>query len=133
MFVFTTNLKDFKFPSILRNGEKREKWIGQLRRENKDKTTWASCDFGRTCSDHFCDVKPTVTHPFRQLKLDYEKKISQPRSEIVKHPVLSKKARAPLTHLLLGLHHAKPRVIFWISAETPVLLVSRSWKMWRSR
>ena len=62
----------FKFASILRNGEKREKWIGQLRRESKDKTTWKPGDSDRVCSNHFVDGEPTVTHPFRELNLGYE-------------------------------------------------------------
>ena len=83
----------FKFPSILRNGEKREKWIGQLRRENRDKTTWKPCDNDRVCSDHFFDGEPTVSHPFPELKLSYEKQIPQPRRQIFEHPGPPKKAR----------------------------------------
>ena len=45
----------FEFSSVLRNGEEREKWIGQLRWENKGKTTWKPCDSDRVCSDHFVD------------------------------------------------------------------------------
>ena len=73
--------------------EKREKWIGKLRWENKDKTTWKPCDSDRVCSDHFVDGEPTVTYPFPELKLGYEKQIPQPRRKIFKHPALPKKAK----------------------------------------
>ena len=91
--VYNPPYRLFKFPNILRNGEKREKWIGQLRRENKDKTTWKPCDSDRVCSDHFVDGEPTVTYPFPELKLGYEKQIPQPRRKIFKHPALPKKAK----------------------------------------
>ena len=45
----------FKFSSISINGEKRKKWIGKLRPENKEKTTWKPCDSDRICSHHFVD------------------------------------------------------------------------------
>ena len=73
--------------------EKIEKWIGQLRRENKDKTTWKPCDSDRVCSDHFVDGEPTVTRPFPELKLGYEKQIPQTRRKLFKHPVLPRKAK----------------------------------------
>ena len=45
------------------------------------------------CSDHFVDGKPTVTHPFPEIKLYYEKQIPQPRRKVFKHPVPLKKAK----------------------------------------
>ena len=91
--VYNSPYRLFKFPSILRNGEKREKWIGQLGRENKDKTIWKPCDSDRVCIDHFVDRKPTVTHPFTELKIGCEKQIPQPRRKIFKRPVPPKKAK----------------------------------------
>ena len=79
--VYNPSYGLFKFPSIWRNGEKREKWTGQLREENKDKTTWKPCDSDRVCSIHFVDCEPTVTHPFPELKLGYEKQIPQRRRD----------------------------------------------------
>ena len=73
--------------------KKKEKWIGQLRRESKDKTIWKPCDSNRVCSDHFVDGEVTVTHPFPELKLGYEKQILQPRRKIFKYPVPLKKAK----------------------------------------
>ena len=67
--------------------------MGQLRRENKDKTTWKPCNSDRVCSDHFDDGEPTVTHPFPELKLGYKKQIPQPRRKIFKHPVPLKEAK----------------------------------------
>ena len=92
-YIYNPPYRLFKFPSILRNGEKREKWIGQLRRESKDKTTWKPGDSDRVCSNHFADGEPTVTHPFRELKLGYEKQIPQPSRKIFKHPVPPKEAK----------------------------------------
>ena len=45
------------------------------------------------CSDHFVDGEATVTHPFPELKLGYEKQIPQPKKKIFKHPVPPKKAK----------------------------------------
>ena len=67
--------------------------MGQLRRENKDKTTWKPCNSDRVCSDHFVDGEPTVTHPFPELKLGYKKQIPQPRRKIFKHPFPLKEAK----------------------------------------
>ena len=87
--VYNPPYRLFKFPSILRDREKREKSIGQLRHINKSK----SCDRGKVRSDHFVDGEPTITHPFPKLKLGYEKEILQPRRESHKHPVPPKKAK----------------------------------------
>ena len=51
------------------------------------------CNSDRVCSDHFVDGQPTVTHPFLELKLVYEKQTPQPRREIFKRPVQTEKAK----------------------------------------
>lgn len=81
----------FKFPSILRNGEKREKWIDILRRETRNKTKWKPCDSDRVCSEHFVDGEPTVHNPNPTLKLGYELNKAQPRRQIIKHPLPNEK------------------------------------------
>ena len=91
--VYNPPYRLFKFPSILRDREKREKSIRQLRQINKSKTICKSCDSGKVRSDHFVDGEPTITHPFPKLKLGYEKQILQPRRESHKHPVPPKKAK----------------------------------------
>ena len=45
------------------------------------------------CSVHFIDGVPTVRLPFQEPKLGYDKKIPQPRKDIVKHPVGQKKTK----------------------------------------
>ena len=45
------------------------------------------------CSNNFVDGEPTVTHPFRELKIGYEKQIPQPSRKIFKHPVPPKEAK----------------------------------------
>ena len=72
-FVFTTHIRGFKFPSILKNGEKRGNRIGQSRRQNKGKTTWKPSNNDRVCSDNCVDGESTVTYSFPELKLGYEK------------------------------------------------------------
>ena len=49
------------------------------------------------CSNNFVDGEPTVTHPFRELKLGYEKQIPQPSRKIFKHPVPPKEAKKHIT------------------------------------
>ena len=64
-----------------------------LRRENRDKTTWKSCDSDRVCSDHFVDSELTVSHPSPKLKHGYVKQTPQPRRQIFKHPAPPRKAK----------------------------------------
>ena len=52
--LYNPPYKLFKFPSILRNGEKREKWIGELDEKTKKKKL-PPCDNDKLCSDHFVD------------------------------------------------------------------------------
>ena len=50
--LYNPPYKLFKFPSILRNGEKREKWIGELDEKTKK---LPPCDNDKLCSDYFVD------------------------------------------------------------------------------
>lgn len=64
-----------KFPSVLRNSGKREEWIRQFQRENKEnphkkQVTVAECEVYR---------ERTVTHNFQELKVVHEQKVSRIR------------------------------------------------------
>ena len=47
--------KLYCFPNLLRNNDKRKRWIAALRRVNKDKSAWKPCSSDRVCSKHFVD------------------------------------------------------------------------------
>lgn len=82
------------FPSVLRNFEKRKKWILALRRVNKDKSEWKPCPSDRVCSEHFVDKVPTVTHPDPSLKMGYEiPQKMKSRRKLFRHPPLPPKLK----------------------------------------
>ena len=43
----------FKFPSVFEKYGKKEEWIRQFKRENKNKTPWKPYDSDRVYSKHF--------------------------------------------------------------------------------
>ena len=53
----------YMFPSIKRNGKKREAWIKSLKRQNINKTSWQPCSSDRVCDEHFLDGIPTEQNP----------------------------------------------------------------------
>ena len=61
-----------KFPSVLKNLEKRKEWIHLMRRTTKKKSTWSPGDSDMVCSEHFVDGMPTYENPNPSLRLGYE-------------------------------------------------------------
>lgn len=109
-----------EFPSNFRNGEKRGNWIGQLRRGNKDRTTWKPSNNDTVCSDYFADGELTATQLFLELKPGYEnateRRASQaPRSAKERQETYRSRNRSNITswpseghdHLHVESHHAK--------------------------
>ena len=71
------------FPSILKNGDQRRRWIKALRRVNANKSIWEPKDSDRVCSIHFVDDTPTLTNPDPTLHLGYVTNLGKkPRREL---------------------------------------------------
>ena len=61
--------KLYRFPSSLRNGDKR---TAALRRINKGKSEWKPCNSDRVFSKHFVDGEPTNANPDPTLQMGYD-------------------------------------------------------------
>ena len=79
--------KLYCFPSSLRNGDKRKRWIAALRRINKGKSEWKPCNSDRVCSKHFVDGEPTNAKPDPTLHMGYDLPQKKSRRELFRHPV----------------------------------------------
>lgn len=60
------------FPSELRNGEWRQRWVQAMKRETEGKKKWLPGVDDRVCSEHFIDGMPTLENPDPTLKLGYD-------------------------------------------------------------
>ena len=88
----------FMFPSELRNGEQRQRWIKTMKREGPKKTVWKPCNSDRVCSDHFEGGEPTLTHPDPTKNLGYDlKKTIKPRRKLFKRAPVQKKRKVSNT------------------------------------
>ena len=65
--------KLYCFPSVLRNGDARKRWIAALKRINKDKSAWQPCSSDRVCSERFVDGAPITANPDPTLELGYDR------------------------------------------------------------
>ena len=86
--------KLYCFPSVLRNGEARSRWIQALKRVNKDKSAWKPCSSDRVCSEHLVDGVPTTANPDPTLKLGYDKPVKKTRRSLFRAPSLPKQKAA---------------------------------------
>ena len=74
--------KLYCFPSQLRNGDKRKRWVAALRRVNKDKSDWKPCNNDRVCSEHFVDGEPTNANPDPSIHMGYDLPQKKSRREL---------------------------------------------------
>ena len=75
----------FKFPSKLRNNERRRIWITKLKRETTKKKPWEPGQSDMVCSDHFVDGLPTFENPDPTVHLGYEPPVKKVRRQLVRH------------------------------------------------
>ena len=61
--------KLYCFPSKLRNGDSRARWIRAVNRVSEKKTKWEPGSSDRICSAHFVDGIPTPLNPDPSIKL----------------------------------------------------------------
>ena len=83
----------FCFPSNNRYLEQRDRWARNMKRMEKNKSTWIPKPSDRVCSDHFLDEEPTEKNPDPTLQLGYEKPSSKPRRTLFREPAIKKRKK----------------------------------------
>ena len=99
----------YMFPSMLKNGESRKKWVALMKRQTQKKTAWTPCPSDRVCSDHFVDGIPTPENPFPSLKLGYSVEEKPKRKERTARKA-STKDQGPSSLALLSPPQSPPSV-----------------------
>ena len=88
--------KLYNFPSELRNGEARERWVNLMKREGPNKAKWLPTKTHVVCSLHFVDGIPTPLNPDPTLDMGYDLPAKKPRRELFRQPHTKRtKRKAP--------------------------------------
>ena len=77
-----------KFPSVLKNLEKRKEWIHLMLRTTKGKSAWTPGESEMVYSEHFVDGMPTDEHPNPSLRLGYEPPSKKARRALLRPEIL---------------------------------------------